>query len=274
MKKTQHGGSIGTLFNLSGKTAVITGGCGMLGLEYATILAEAGANVILLDQLPLREIRKRLGSLPVALHARVEGRSIDITNESHVKKTFKDILNKYQTIDILVNNAALTDFSGSADRWAAYENFSLPLWSKELAVSLTGSFLCTRALMPHMKEARAGVIVNISSIYGLAGPDNRIYKEGAYRSLAYSTAKSGILNFTRALASYLSPHGVRVNTLSLGGVFANHDEAFVRAYAARTMLGRMAKKEEYRGPLLFLCSDASAYMTGSNLVVDGGWTAW
>ncbi|MDP3735423.1 MAG: SDR family oxidoreductase [bacterium] len=274
MKKTRRASPIDKLFSLSGKTAVITGGCGMLGIEYATILAEAGARVVLLDMLPPRTVRARLETLPASIRTRVDGRSIDITDESRVKKTFKDILNKYQTVDILVNNAALTDFSDNADRWAAYENFSLPLWSKELEVSLTGSFLCTRAVMPQMKKARSGVIVNISSIYGLAAPDNRIYKEGVYRSLAYATAKSGIMNFTRSLASYLSPHGIRVNTLSLGGVFADHDEAFVTAYAARTMLGRMARKEEYRGPLLFLCSDASAYMTGSNLVVDGGWTAW
>jgi NAD(P)-dependent dehydrogenase (short-subunit alcohol dehydrogenase family) len=117
-------------------------------------------------------------------------------------------------------------------------------------------------------------MVNIASVYGAVGPDNRIYEKGKYRSPAYAAAKSGIYNFTRAFASYLAPYGIRVNAVTIGGVFAGHNRRFTRAYSYRTMMARMARKEEYQGPMLFLCSEASSYMTGATLVVDGGWTAW
>lgn len=262
------------LFSLTGRVAVITGGAGMLGTEYAKAILGAGASVALFDVLKSSDLKKRAAELEKAFPGKILALSVDVSNEAGVKKAVASVIKQFKRIDILVNNAALTDFSGKNDRFSPYEKFSTELFRREVDVSLTGSFIVAKAVIGHMMKARSGVMVNIASVYGAVGPDNRIYQKGKYRSPAYAAAKSGIYNFTRAFASYLAPHGVRVNALTLGGVFAGHDKRFTKAYSYRAMLGRMARKEEYQGPMLFLCSDASSYMTGSTLTVDGGWTAW
>lgn len=262
------------LFNLDGKVAIITGGAGLLGTEYATVLGAAGAAVAFLDIRSPSAMRRHAAALRRRSLRPVLGLRVDITKEREVRTAVGEIMRRFKRIDILINNAALTDISGGGDRFSRYEKFPDELFQRELEVTLTGAFRVTKAALPAMMRRRRGVIVNISSIYGVSGPDNRIYPRGRYRSLGYATAKSGILNFTRALASYLAPHGIRVNTLTLGGVCSGQDRKFLRAYGARAMLGRMARAEEVRGPMLFLCSDASSYMTGANLIVDGGWTAW
>jgi NAD(P)-dependent dehydrogenase (short-subunit alcohol dehydrogenase family) len=263
------------LFNLDGRVALITGGAGMLGSEYGKVLSDAGATVVLLDVVKSEKMKKHVAMLNQEWSSRIHGQSVDITRENDVKKVVQGVMQKFRRIDILINNAAMTDFSGKADRFAAYENFPLEVWRTEIDVGLTGSFICAKAVAPHMMKARSGVIVNIASTYGVVAPDNRIYDKGKYRSIGYAAVKSAVLNFTRALASYFAPYGIRVNSLTPGGVEAPYlDRRFLRAYGQRAMLARMAKKEEYRGPMLFLCSDASSYMTGSNLIVDGGWTAW
>lgn len=262
------------LFNVQGKVAIITGGAGMLGTEYARALAGAGARVALFDILKPTPLARHAKRLAKECGSDVLGVSIDVTNEKDVARAVKRVIRTFGRIDILVNNAALTDLSGAYNRFAPYEDFPLVLWKKEVEVTLTGSFLVMRAVAPHMMKAKSGVVVNIASVYGAVGPDNRIYEKGKFRSIAYATAKSGIYNFTRALASYFAPYGIRVNTLTLGGVFAGHGRRFTKAYGARAMLGRMMRREECRGPMLFLSSDASSYMTGANLIIDGGWTAW
>ncbi|MBI2625671.1 SDR family oxidoreductase [Candidatus Parcubacteria bacterium] len=263
------------LFRLDGRVAIITGGAGMLGSEYAKTLAGAGAYVFLFDIRTPAAMKAHASMLCREIgRPAIEGFSVDVSDEKKVQRAVAAVARKKKRIDILVNNAALTDLSGKLNRFAPYEEFPLELWKRELDVGLTGAFLCARAVLPHMMRRRAGVIVNISSTYGVVGPDNRIYEKGKYRTPAYAAAKSAMLNFTRAFASYGAPHGIRVNTLTPGGVFVDHDKIFVKAYANRTMLGRMARRDEYRGAMLFLCSDASSYMTGSNLIVDGGWTAW
>lgn len=266
---------VNTMFNLAGRVALITGGAGMLGNEYGKVLSDAGATVVLLDVLKPAQMKKHVAALNREWSFRIHGKSVDITREKEVNKVIDGIMARFHRIDILINNAAMTDFSAKADRFSPYEEFPLDLWRTEIDVGLTGSFICTKAVARHMMRARSGVIVNIASTYGVVAPDNRIYEKGKYRSIAYAAVKSAVLNFTRALASYFAPYGIRVNTLTPGGVQASYlDKRFLDAYARRAMLARMAKKEEYRGPMLFLCSDASSYMTGSNLIVDGGWTAW
>ena len=162
----------------------------------------------------------------------------------------------------------------------AFEDFPFEAWNQALAVNLTGAFLCCQAAVAPMLAQGSGVIINLSSIYGLAGPDQRLYQRKAstaprqYKPVYYSVTKAGILGLTRYLATYYAGKNIRVNALTPGGVFNGHDDDFVQAYSARAVLGRMAEKDEMNGALLFLASDASAYMTGANLVVDGGWTAW
>lgn len=263
------------LFSLKGKVAIITGGAGMLGQQYARIISDAGAMVVLFDVLPQKEIDKRIKA--ISSHGRIVGMTMDIAKEKQVKEAVKKVIKKFGTIDILVNNAAATDFSGFKDseRFAPYEDFSLGIWEKEIGVGLTGTLICSQAVIPFMKKAKSGVIVNVSSTHGVIAPDNRIYGEGRFKAITYPVIKSGILGFTRAMASYLAPYNIRVNSLVPGGVKAGYlDAQFEKDYSFRTMLGRMAKKEEYIGAMLFLCSDASSYMTGSSLIIDGGWTAW
>ena len=206
-----------------------------------------------------------------------EYKKLDITHKEDVEHTVKEIFNRFGRIDVLVNNAAMNPVPGSPEskeQFSPYEDYPAALWEKELAVGLSGALFCTQAVVPVMKRQGSGSIINISSTYGNVGPDNRIYDEGRYKSIGYATTKGAVLNFTRAWASYLRGTGIRVNTLTPGGVFAGQPDEFVKKYEERTILGRMARKDEYNGAILFLASDASSYMTGANLVVDGGWTAW
>ncbi len=263
------------LFDLKGKVAVITGGAGMLGTEYAIALSDAGASVVLFDIKKPDELEKHAATLEKDFGVTVTAISVDVSDEAGVKNAVAEVMKKFKRIDILVNNAALTDFVVEYNRFAPFESFATEVWKKEIDVCLNGTFLCTRTVAPIMMENHSGVIVNISSLLGHGAPHNRMYDKGKYRSMAYGASKAGILNFTQSLAAYLAPYGIRVNSLSPGGVFAGAlDQRFYDAYSSRTMLGRMAKKEEYRGPMLFLCSDASSYMTGADLAVDAGWTAW
>ena len=256
------------LFSLKNKIAIITGGAGMLGVEYAKTLSDAGANVMLFD---IKESFK----LPKSLNG--EYLKIDITDKKQVAESVKYVLKKYKKVDVLINNAALNPVPGSEDskgQFLPYEDYPEELWKKELDVNLTGALFCTQAVIPIMKKQKRGSIINISSIYGITGPDNRIYEKGKYKSIGYATTKGAMENFTRSWASYLRSTGIRVNTLTLGGVFAGQIKEFVDAYTEKTILDRMAEKNDFNGAVLFLSSDASNYMTGANLIIDGGWSAW
>lgn len=268
-------------FGMSGRTVIVTGGAGLLGREYGRALAEAGVNVVLADvdaasMEALQTELSEMGGCVMAVAA-------DVTDESSVAQLVGTTLARFGRIDGLVNNAALDpkfDSSRTAELVVSFENYPLELWNRALSVNLTGMFLCARAVAPTMLAQRSGVIVNVSSTYGMVGPDQRLYKSEQpdappeFKPVAYSVTKSGVLGFTRYLAAYWAGTGIRVNTLTPGGVLNEQPPDFIRRYSARTPLGRMADRHEYCGALLFLLSDASSYMTGSNLIVDGGWTAW
>ncbi|RPI71544.1 MAG: SDR family oxidoreductase [Ignavibacteriales bacterium] len=263
------------LFSLKGKVAVVTGALGLLGKNHCKALSEAGANIVAVD---IQDSKKFARSLPTQSLC-VE---CDITKIDSVKKLKNLIINKFEKIDILVNNAAINDMFENpavALEESKFENYPLDLWQKSLDVNLTGTFLCSQILGTEMAAAGKGSIINIASTYGIVAPDQSIYKNSNgeqtfYKSASYPVTKGAIISFTRFLAAYWGNKGVRVNTLSPGGVENNQEDFFIDNYSKHTPLGRMAKPDDYKGALIFLASDASSYMTGANLVVDGGWTAW
>lgn len=264
------------LFSLKNKTAIVTGALGLIGKKHCEALALAGANVIVADR-----DKKACEDFANTLGINHLGMKMDVTDEQNLKKKRAIILKKYGTIDILVNNAAINDMfenPAMAAHLSAFENYPVDAFRKSLEVNVTGVFLCAQVFGSVMAEQEKGSIINIASTYGIVAPDQNIYRntEGVqtfYKSAAYPTTKGAVVNFTRFLAAYWGHKGVRVNTLSPGGVENGQDDFFNKNYSAKTLLGRMAKADDYQGALIFLASDASAYMTGANLVVDGGWTA-
>jgi NAD(P)-dependent dehydrogenase (short-subunit alcohol dehydrogenase family) len=267
-------------FDLSGRRAVVTGGGGFLGAEFALALAECGAEVHLVD-LDEGALEPAVGRLRGAGTTAV-GHRCDLTDETAVDALVTGVA-AGGPVDVLVNSAAIDPkFEPGLDgRPGHLTGYPLDAWRRSLEVNLTGTFLATRAccrVMEGQGERGRGVIVNVSSTYGLTGPDQRIYRrEGEeaqfFKPVDYATTKAGLLGFTRAVATLYRDTEIRCNALTPGGAYRHHDDEFVAAYSARTVLGRMARPDDYRGAIAFLCSDASAYMTGANLVVDGGWTA-
>jgi len=277
MKKLNS--EISRFFDLSNRNIVLTGSAGLLGYQYAHILSQAGANVILVDinrtknkQLE-KELAQKYNTKPRAYYA-------DISKKVQVQNLRKSVVSRYKKIDGLINNAAFTTKGSqatSSKTYLPFERFPLEIWDQSLAINLTGIFYCCQEFGNVMLQQKKGVIVNISSTYGLVGADQRIYgKSKLNLPVSYATTKGAIVNLTRYLAAYWQGKNIRVNTLSPGGVLdmTYQTKEFVKQYSKKTMLGRMARKNEYNGALLFLVSDASSYMTGSNLVIDGGWTAW
>jgi NAD(P)-dependent dehydrogenase (short-subunit alcohol dehydrogenase family) len=269
-------------FSLQGRVAVVTGAGGLLGAEFSRALAEAGASVALVDvdQSAAAKVAADVSSAGYTVSAV----ACDVTNPQSVSTMAQDVIGRFGRLDILVNSAALDPkFDAGAARKGitpgSFEDYPLDQWKAALDVNLTGIFLVTQACVkPMLEGGRRGSIINICSTYGLNGPDQRIYvRDGrriAFKPVYYSVTKAGVLGFTRYLAAYYAGTEIRVNALTPGGVFNDHEEYFVRNYSARTILGRMATADEMTGALLFLASDASSYMTGGNLIVDGGWTAW
>jgi 2-deoxy-D-gluconate 3-dehydrogenase len=269
-------------FDLTGRAAIVTGGVGLLGTEFCRTLAEAGASVAVLD-LNAASSQATADSLTKSGYHAL-GVSADITRTDSVNAAVEKVVSAFGRLDILVNSAAL-DPKFDADAMkrgmapGSFEDYPLDQWNAAMNVNLTGLFLMTQACVkPMLAQGKKGSIINICSTYGLNGPDQRIYiKDGvrvAYKPVYYTVTKAGVLGFTKYLAAYYAGTEIRVNALTPGGIYNDHEEYFEKNYSAKTILGRMAKKDEMNGALLFLASDASSYMTGNNVVVDGGWTAW
>ncbi len=269
-------------FDLGGRVAVVTGGAGLLGAEFCRTLAEGGAAVAVVDL--NAAAAQRVATDLCAAGYQAAGYGTDVTARDAVQALVASVVKDLGRLDILVNSAALDPkFDAAASEKGIapgnFEDYPLEQWNAALNVNLTGLFLITQACVrPMLQQGRKGSIINICSTYGLNGPDQRIYvKDGrrvAFKPVYYTVTKAGVLGFTKYLAAYYAETEIRVNALTPGGVFNNHEEYFVQNYSAKTILGRMARKDEMNGALLFLASDASSYMTGSNVVVDGGWTAW
>ncbi|MCW5940953.1 MAG: SDR family oxidoreductase [Fimbriimonadaceae bacterium] len=258
------------LFDLTDRVVVVTGGLGQLGRSYAKALRERGARVAILDLRAEPAEAERVLTIPA-----------DVADRSSLERALATIEAAWGTPYGLVNNAALdSPPNAPAGENGPFEEYPESSWDRVIEVNVKGVFLCCQVFGGAMARVGEGSIVNIGSIYGLVSPVQDIYEyrrergETFFKPAAYATSKSALLNLTRYLATYWARKGVRVNNLTLAGVFNDQEEAFLEAYQERMPIGRMAREDEYDGAVLFLLSRASSYMTGANLVVDGGWTAW
>jgi NAD(P)-dependent dehydrogenase (short-subunit alcohol dehydrogenase family) len=268
------------LFDLSGKVIAVTGGLGQLGQQFSGALLQRGAKVAVLD------IAEETTELPVSyVSAQDDGRfeyiKANVTDRPSVQNALDRILDRWGHIDGLVNNAALDSPPGApVEENGPFETYPEASWDKVMDVNVKGTLVPCQVLGGAMAEAGAGSIINVASIYGMVSPDQGLYEyrrqagDTFYKPVAYSASKSAIYNLTRYMATYWASKGVRVNTVTFAGVFNHQDEAFLEKYCTKVPLGRMANADEYNGAIIFLMSDAASYMTGANMKLDGGFTAW
>lgn len=266
------------LFDVAGRVVIVTGGMGQLGRQFAAALRDRGARVVVLD----------LTTAPDRIEAHygpdrdnllfVEA---DVTDSRSLDVALAAVEARWGVPHGLINNAAIdAPPDAPPEENGPFEGYPESSWDRVMAVNTKGVFLCARTFGALMAREGRGSIVNISSIYGLVSPDQRIYEyrrqtgDPFFKPIAYSASKATLLNMTRYLATYWAPRGVRVNTLTLAGVYNGQDPQFLAPYCARVPLGRMARGDEYNAAVVFLLSEASSYMTGSNMIIDGGWTAW
>lgn len=271
-------------FRLDGRVVIITGGAGLLGIKHAEAVLDAGGTAVLLDisEASLDRVVNTLGDEYET--DKICGMTADITSKEKVEKVCKNILSKYRRIDGLINNAANNPkMEGNAANMGAiqFENFPVQMWMDDMMVGLTGTFLCSQVFGSVMAEQKSGVILNISSDLGIIAPDQRIYrkdglaeKEQTIKPVTYSVIKHGLIGMTKYLATYYAEKGIRCNALCPAGVFNGQDEVFLEKLTNLIPMGRMANVDEYKSTILYMISDASSYMTGSTVVVDGGRTCW
>lgn len=269
------------LFSVGDKVVVITGGCGQLGWQFTRALTERGARVAIFDIEPGRRPSSTSeGSAPD--EASILTIKVDVARRDSIEAGLTEVVSKWGTPHALINNAALdSPPNAPAEENGPFESYPENSWDRVMEVNAKGPFLCCQVVGSKMAAAGRGSIININSIYGVVSPNQHLYEyrraAGAspfFKPVAYSASKSSLLNLTRYLATYWAERNVRVNTLTLGGVFNQQDKQFLVNYSERVPIGRMAREDEYNGAILFLISDASSYMTGANLTIDGGWTAW
>jgi NAD(P)-dependent dehydrogenase (short-subunit alcohol dehydrogenase family) len=277
------GKSIAELFNLQGKVALITGGGGMLGFHHAAAVLDCGGIPVLLDIDP-EGLSRSEAKLQAEFNQNVFTLECDITILETLLTARREVLERYGRIDILINNAARNPkVENSVNvNFSRLENFPADQWQLDLNVGLGGAFNCCKIFGSHMAEAgHGGVIVNIASDLGLIAPDQRLYRSDnledhlqPVKPVTYSVVKHGLIGLTKYLSTYWCEQGIRCNSLSPGGVYDGQDDVFVSKLTKLIPLGRMAYSDEYRGAIAFLCSDASTYMNGANLVMDGGRSVW
>lgn len=272
-------------FDLTGKTSLVTGAAGLLGMEHAAALLESGATVVLTDVSDTALVAARESLSREADTSRILTHVMDVSRLDAIQAVAKELAAAGRRVDILVNNAAI-DPKVKGDQGvletSRLENFPIEQWDLQMAVGLTGAFLCSQVFGSLMAaDSKGGVILNIASDLSVFSPDQRIYRRSGVademqpvKPVTYSVIKAGLVGLTRYLATYWADRGVRSNALSPGGVFNGQGEEFVQRLASLIPMGRMANRDEYRAAVQFLCSDASAYMNGQNIVMDGGRSVW
>lgn len=265
--------TLAELMNMKGRRALITGATGGIGRVIAQALAELGADLILVDRPgsdyePLASEIKRFGQVAVT------NIDCDLEIQADRARLIQLVLDDGAGLDVLINNAAFVGTSGLQGWVTPFEQQSVETWRRAMEVNLTAAFDLAKGLSPALRKSGHGSIINVASIYASLGPDYSLYEGTSMGNpAAYAASKGGLVQLTRWLATTLAPE-VRVNAISPGGVFRNQPDAFVKRYEARTPLGRMASEDDFRGSVAYLASDLSAYVTGENLMVDGGWAAW
>lgn len=263
--------SISNPFSLEDKVIILTGGMGFLGQQYSEALIQAGAYVIIFDN--------KIEKVGAYLNDKCTYVQVDVTSQEQVKDAVSEVFNKFGKIDSLINNAAMNPAVGNPESVklsGPYEDHPIDLWRKEVDVNLTGMQICIQTVVPYMMKSKQGTIVNIASEISVMAYDwTDVYPAGKFKSLAYIATKHGVVGLTKGWAAYLGPYGIRVNSFSPGGMQTDHmSPEFVVAYGKKNMLRNMAQKNDYNAHIIFLCSPASARMTGHNLIADGGKSAW
>jgi len=269
-------------FDLSNKWVVVTGAVGLLGKQHSTALLEVNANLVLFDKDKDRVIQLAQELNQLGFSGKILNYEIDITNESKVLAVNKDLSAKKISINVLINNAAINpkyEVLAAGKNGSRVEDFDLLDWDRQLDVGLKGAFICSKVFGSNMAKQGNGVILNIASDLSIIAPDQRIYNSESndlknVKPITYSVIKSGLIGMTKYLATYWNESNVRVNAISPGGVYENQDSEFVNRLTKLIPLGRMASPDEYKSAIQFLCSDASSYMTGQNLIIDGGRSVW
>ena len=271
-----------SIFNISGKIIVVTGGMGQLGIQFTKILLNSEAKVVILDLIV------NVKQLDLQLKEQEENDKLmlikaDVTKRESLEQALLKIKNKWGEVPYgLINNAALdSPPSAPAEETGPFEDFPEQSWNRVMDVNVKGVFLACQVFGKAMAEVGGGSIINIGSTYGMVSPDHRIYEYKAenggdpfYKPVVYSASKSALVNLTKYIAVYWAKSGVRANMMGLGGVFNNQDNKFMEGYCAKVPMGRMAKEDEYNGTVVYLMSDAASYVTGTTIMLDGGWTAW
>ena len=267
---------------MTGRVAIITGGTGFLGQQHAQAIWNAGGIPVLAD---IRLDNVDPGSLKwkESFGEKAYAVQVDVTQHDSVKALLKYVLDKFGRIDILINNAANNPKMEKANNveFSRLEHFPLRQWESDIAVGLTGAFLCSQIIGSEMARCKRGVIVNVASDLAVIAPDQRLYRQSGLpddmqpvKPITYSVVKTGLIGLTRYLATYWAEHGIRVNAISPGGVYNDQPDEFVQRLRNLIPMGRMANADEYQAAIIYLCSDASSYMTGTNLIIDGGRSSW
>jgi len=261
------------LFDLKGRIAIVTGGAGLLASEHAVALSNYGAFVVLAD-VNLEKCDEAAAKLS-SNNINIVSKYCDVTSPESWKKLLKEVLDEFGKIDVLVNNAGFTNQNRSANFDASFENFPLEDWNAIMNVNLTGTFLGCQVIGQQMLQQGKGSIINMASLYGVVSPNHRIYPgTGITQPVAYSVSKHGVIGLTKYLATLWADKGVRVNALTPGGIYNNHQQLFLERFQQLNPIGRMSDKSELQGAIVYLASDASSHVVGHNLIVDGGWTVW